>query len=61
MDYNEEYLTEEQKVWFGNRMTESPTGRIIVPTRLYDKFRKITDNEFLKNHEIKCWLIDNCY
>lgn len=56
-----EYLTEEQKNWFGNRMDESHTGRVLVPSRLYAKFRKITGREHLQNHVIKCWLIDNCY
>ena len=55
------YLTEEQVIWFGDRMTESSTGRVLIPTRLYDKFRKITNNELLTNITIKCWLIDNIY
>ncbi len=54
-------LTEDQKDWFGNRMDESHTGRVIVPSYLYKKFRKIADNDFLSNEDIKCYLIDKCY
>ena len=54
-------LTEDQKEWFGDRMDESAAGRVLIPTRLYDKFRKIQDNEFLGNELIKCYLIDNVY
>lgn len=54
-------LTEEQKKWFGDRMSESHTGRVLVPTYLCTKFRKITDNENLSNEEIKSFLIDHCY
>jgi hypothetical protein len=61
MDYSFEYLTEEQKIWFGDRMTEGRSGAVQIPTRLYDKFRKITGNPFLKNNEIKSWLIEKCY
>lgn len=61
MDYRKEYLTESQKIWFGNRMTEGRTGAVIVPSYLYAKFKKIAGSESLVNHEIKSWLIDNCY
>ena len=54
-------LTEEQKTWFGDRMSESGEGRVIIPTHLYKKFKKITDLEHMPNHQIKCWLIDYCY
>lgn len=60
-DHNKDWLTEEEKDWFGDRMSEGRSGAIRVPTYLYVKFKKITDNEFLKNNDIKCWLIDNCY
>lgn len=58
---NPNILTKEQKEWFGNRMDESQTGRVRVPTYLYDKFRKITANEFYTNSQIKSWLIEHCY
>lgn len=54
-------LTNEQRQWFGDRMDESHTGRVIVPSHLYKKFRKIVDNEFLSNEQIKDYLIEYCY
>lgn len=54
-------LTREQFDWFGDRMTESHTGRVLVPSHCYSKFRKIIDNEFISNGDIKCYLIDNVY
>ena len=54
-------LTEDQKDWFGNRMDENQSGRVLVPTRLYKKFRIIADNEFISNHDIKAYLIDHVY
>lgn len=54
-------LTEEQKSWFGDRMHESSTGRVIVPSYLYNKFRKIVGNELLSNDRVKSWLISNVY
>ena len=56
-----EFLTGEQKRWFGDRMSESHTGRVLIPGYLYVKFKKIVGNENLKNENIKCWLIDNVY
>lgn len=55
------YLSYEERSYFGNRMTESSTGAVQVPTRLYEKFRNITGLGFAKNHEIKEFLIRNCY
>ncbi len=57
---NPNILTKEQKLWFGNRMDESQSGRVLVPTYLYDKFRKLTNTEY-ENHMIKSYLIDYCY
>ena len=54
-------LTREQFEWFGNRMTESHTGRVLVPSHCYNKFRKICDDEYLSNGDIKCYLIDHVY
>jgi hypothetical protein len=54
-------LTKEQKEWFGNRMDETQSGRVIVPSYLFEKFRKITGRPELQNHTIKSWLIDYCY
>jgi len=56
-----ELLTPTQIEWFGHRMNESHTGRVLVPSHCYVKFRKIADNEFLSNLIIKTWLIDNIY
>lgn len=61
MDHTIEYLTEAQKIWFGDRMTENASGRVIIPTHLCEKFKKIADNPFMDNSEIRCWLIDHCY
>lgn len=55
------WLTDEEISWFGNRMDEGATGAVKVPTRLYEKFRKITGIASAKNHEIKTFLIDNAY
>jgi hypothetical protein len=54
-------LTEDQKDWFGNRMTEGNTGSVKVPSHLYNKFRKIYGDELLSKNLIKTYLIDNCY
>lgn len=54
-------LTKEQKAWFGDRMTESHTGRVLIPSYLYKKFRKVVDNECVPNDEIKDYLIKHCY
>ena len=47
--------------WFGDRISESQSGRVLIPSHCYAKFRKITDNELISNREIKVWLIDNIY
>lgn len=54
-------LTREQKIWFLERMDESETGRVIVPTRLCDKLRKLADDPEITNFECKSYLIDNIY
>lgn len=54
-------LTPVQIDWFGNRLHESASGKVIVPSHCYKKFKKIADNEFLSNQDIKTWLIDNVY
>lgn len=54
-------LTYQEKQWFGDRLHESHTGRVLVPSHCYKKFKKIADNEFLSNEDIKNWLIDNVY
>ena len=54
-------MTEELKTWFGDRMTESHTGRVIVPSHLYKKYKKLAQNEEIKNHDIRTILIENCY
>lgn len=50
-------LTKEQINWFGDRMDENSKGAVLVPSYLYKKFRKIADNEFLSNDQIKTYLI----
>lgn len=55
------YLSQEEIEWFGDRMNEGASGAVRVPTRLYDKFRKITGLDYAKNHEIKEFLITNAY
>ena len=47
--------------WFGDRITESHSGRVLIPSHCYTKFRRIIGDEFLTNIEVKCWLIDNIY
>ena len=54
-------LTEEQKDWFGERISESRTGRVIVPSYLCDKYRKLSDRPDLSNEAVKSILIDECY
>jgi hypothetical protein len=54
-------LTEQQKDWFGERMRESRSGRVIIPTYLFDKYRKLADDPTIPNHKVKCILIDQCY
>jgi hypothetical protein len=54
-------LTNEQKKWFGERMSENDRGRVIIPNYLYIKFKKITEQDELTNTDIKYWLIDNVY
>lgn len=54
-------LNKEQAEWFDERMSESYTGRVIVPTHLCNKFRRITERPDLDNHTIKRWLIDNIW
>lgn len=54
-------LTNDQKKWFGERMSENDQGRVIVPNYLYIKFKKITEQDELTNTDIKYWLIDNVY
>lgn len=58
---NDFKLTRSEWDWFGDRMTETRSGRVTVPSHCYNKFRKIIDNEFLSNQHIKDWLIDNVY
>jgi hypothetical protein len=48
-------------LWFGDRMHPSHTGRVLIPSHCYARFRKIIDNEFISNQEIKDWLISNVY
>ena len=54
-------LTEDQKKWFGDRMSETASGRVVVSSYAYRKFRKVTDLEFLTNDQIKSYLITNAY
>ena len=61
MYLDKDILTKDEKDWFGDRMDESHTGRILIPKRLYEKFRNITGASTATNAEIKCWLIDNAY
>jgi hypothetical protein len=61
MELDELKLTEEQRTWFGDRMTEGSTGAVRVPTYLINKLRKIADNEFLSTDRCKDYLIDKCY
>lgn len=43
---SEEYdLSTEQIEWFAERLDESPTGRVIVPTYVLNKFRRLTGSE----------------
>ena len=53
--------TEELKNWFGDRMDESATGAVTVPSHLYTKYRKLAENPLIPNHEIKSILIRRCY
>jgi hypothetical protein len=55
------WMSNEDLAWFGDRMDEGASGAVKVPTRLYDKFRKITGLEYVKNGEIKTFLIDHAY
>lgn len=61
MGLEELVLTEEQKRWFGDRMTEGPTGAVRVPSHLIKKLKKIADNEYLSNDVCKTYLIDKCF
>jgi hypothetical protein len=54
-------LTEEQKKWFGDRMSENDKGAVIVSPYAYKKFRVIAENEHMSNDNIKGYLIDYCY
>jgi hypothetical protein len=54
-------LTDEQKDWFAERMDENASGRVLVPSYLYTKFRKLAENEFISNSDIKNYLIECCY
>ncbi len=54
-------LSNEQKEWFGERMDESATGRVIVPKYLLTKLKKIADNDSITDLQAKTWLIDNVY
>lgn len=54
-------LTKEQADWFDQRMKESESGRVIVPTRLCEKFRKLSGDPYLSNIEIKTYLISTVY
>ena len=54
-------LTEEQKDWFGNRIKESHTGRVIVAQHLVEKFRKLSGDYTTSKEVIKNFLIDQCY
>lgn len=54
-------LTQEQKDWFGDRMTEGATGAVRVPTYLIKKLKKMADMEDMPNDIAKNYLIDKCY
>ncbi len=60
-NFSKDWLTDEEKNWFGDRMHESSTGRVIVPSYLITKFRKLVGDENLDKLHIKTWLITNCY
>ena len=61
LNLNDIDLTEDQKNWLGDRMTESHTGRVSVPPYVCEKFRKITNREFLTNEQVKDYLIQYVY
>ena len=54
-------LTKEQKEWFSDRMEESHTGRLLIPSYLYAKFRKIVEEPDLSNIDIFVYFRDYCY
>ena len=54
-------LTESEKDWFAERMDETQSGRVQVPSNLYKRFKRLVGNDSVPNHEIKCHLIDYCY
>tara|TARA_R110000851_G_scaffold22894_1_gene67562 strand:- start:872 stop:1066 length:195 start_codon:yes stop_codon:yes gene_type:complete len=61
LTYLQLQLTEQEKNWFADRMSESGTGRVLIPSNLYHKVRKMADNPFLDNSQIKTFLINECY
>lgn len=54
-------LTEDEKDWFGNRMSEGESGAVTVPTHLLNKLRKLTNQPNISNQVAKSYLIDKCY
>ncbi len=54
-------ISEEDKIWFSERIYTSGTGRIIVPTYLLNKYRKLTEDYKNPNEIIKSRLINDCY
>jgi len=54
-------LTEQQKEWFGDRMDENQSGRVLIPSHLYEKLRNLADDPSLPRYKIKAYLIRVCY
>lgn len=54
-------LTEDQKKWFGNRLDETQTGKVIVKKYLVKKYRQITGNYHDRDFVIKDEIIKNLY
>ena len=43
--FNEYDLSKEQLEWFAERFDESPTGLVIIPSYVLNKFRRLTGSE----------------
>lgn len=54
-------LSNEQKEWFAQRMTESRSGNVLVPSHLINKYKKLAGDTTIPSWEVKSTLIDQCY
>lgn len=60
MEVTDYKLSEEERLWFGERIKESPSGRLIISTSLVNKYRRLACDFYTSTPVIKDKIIRQC-